>query len=93
MKTSLFADDMPESLSPKVAWLRANNLTTCLDRGWTLTIQKKEHPEEGNELHPWSCYSLAFNPENPTEPGFGATEDDAIISFCGKHGLKHYSLP
>ncbi len=70
--------DIPYSPSPKLAWLRKHNLETAYDSGLVDVYGEKE---------PWSCYK--FNSDNMT---IGETEIEAILRYCEKYNLKHWSL-
>lgn len=60
--------DLPESLSPRLAWLERHGLTT-------------RKLESGR----WEC---ALDEENWAR---GEDEDEAVIAFCLKTKLAHYS--
>lgn len=91
---TLFGEELPESLSPKLAWLRKHGLITHyfevddhLDRLTTC-------PETGNDIYPWWCAperNMASG-EHTYELGVGFTEDEAIIDYCRKTETLHYSL-
>ena len=83
---------VPESLSPKLEWLRKHCLETAFDAGWTADMQ--ESPETGETLHPYSCYRSDLKGEvNFHTAGLGATEEEAILDFCAKHPeVKHWTI-
>lgn len=88
MNTALFPD-LPESLSPKLAWLKKHNLQTFYD-----AEAEGESPETGEQIWPWICWKLVDgDPVDVREPyGTGQTEEDAILNYCEKTGTPHYSL-
>lgn len=74
--------DVPECLSPKLAWLKKHGLETAFDAGWQ------------DKSEAWSCYPKGMKGElTPHNCGLGETEEEAILSFCENIGVKHYSLP
>lgn len=77
---------IPESLSPKLAWLRANGLRAEFDPRFDGT---EESPETGETVYPWLCGKLDGEPERY---GVGMTDEDAIWDYCRKNDLTHYSL-
>lgn len=92
MSTELFPD-LPESPSPKLAWMRKHGLATHFDGGLAAC---PESPETGDTCFPWICSqaksaSLLFSSEIQ-RVGVGTTEDEAIIDFCRKNDVTHYSL-
>lgn len=83
MNTELFAD-LPETPSPKLAWLRKHNLKTWFT----------DHMEEGEM--PWACCKREDADKGDIHPdncGIGYDEDEAILSYCHVARLTHYSLP
>jgi hypothetical protein len=82
--TELF--DIPESLSPKLKWLKQHGLVTKYDAELECC---PESPETGETCYPWLCGFL----DGRSEPyGVGKTEEDAIGDFCHKTDTPHYSL-
>lgn len=69
---------IPESLSPRLAWLKAHGLRTQIDdlprcyKGPATT-------------QPWVCHN-----GTKIDCGFGDTEADAIFDYCQKFGVKHW---
>lgn len=92
MKTSLFADDeIPESLSPKLAWLKKHGLTTHFLPPEE-SLELRECPETGETIYPWRC-GISHPEFGFAVPyGVGETEADAIIDYCRKNDLPHYSI-
>ena len=86
------ADDLfpnlPETLSPKLSWLRKHGLVTSLDDDLDELF---ESPETGDICFPWLCGKKDGDlcAENT---GGGRTEDEAILNYCEKTGTKHWSL-
>lgn len=66
--TDLF--EVPENLSPKLAWLKKHRLKTA------------DHGKDG-----WVCRNGGW-----TKVATGDTEDEAIVDYCERHNLKHWSL-
>lgn len=88
MTTELFP--IPESLSPKLAWLRANGLMTHYDARLT---DCPESPETGAICYPWICSKRENDPFiYDGLIGVGPNEEDAIWDYCRKNDLPHYSL-
>lgn len=73
------------SLSPKLKWLAKHGLITKHDP----TLEDcPESPETGETCYPWVCGVL----DGRAEPyGVGLTEEDAIVDYCRKNDLPHYS--
>ena len=88
MNTSLFAD-LPESPSPKLTWLRKHGLITKYDPELEAC---PESPETGETCHPWIVTQAAVMRFGRFTLGAGQTEDEAILDFCAKQGIPHYSL-
>lgn len=90
MKTSLFADDeLPESLSPKLAWLRKHGLTIeHIPEFDSFT----KSPETGLQCYPWLCgiKHAEFGWAAPL--GVGTSEEEAIVDYCWKADIPHYSI-
>jgi hypothetical protein len=80
-------DDLPESLSPKLRWLRKHNLDTHYDIELS---EGGESPETGEDVRPWVCYVIAI--DGVMTHGTGWTEEEAILDYCSKTGTPHYSL-
>lgn len=82
--------DIPESLSPKLKWLKEHGLETAY---FPENSDLPESPETGETCYPWICYSeLDSERYNPDfKPGVGETEEDAIWNYCRKNALPHYS--
>ncbi len=79
--------DVPESLSPRVAWLRQHGL--ILEHRTDLC---EEEIDCG--ATPWVCrIAKESGCFAPNEIGGGNTEEDAIWDFCMNSGIKHYNLP
>ena len=78
---------IPESLSPKLIWLCKHGLSISYDPRFD-TQPLQESPETGADIYPWVCYSLSL-PE--LLRGYGITEDQAIIDYCLKNDLKHWT--
>lgn len=90
MKEQLF--DLPESLSPKLAWLRAHGLVTSYHSEYE---EGGESPETGEEIYPWTCARYAPPQDRSISQGIigvGRTEDDSIVDYCKRSALPHYSL-
>lgn len=82
---TLFGEELPESLSPKLAWLRKHGITTKERPALEFSLSMSDHPK----YYPWVCGAL----DGMVEPyGVGETEDDAIWDYCHKNDLTHYSL-
>jgi hypothetical protein len=85
MNPELFPD-LPPMLSPKLEFLRKHGLATAYDYGLA---------QEGDPA-PWGCYRnrQESDPRGITEAfiGIGADEDAAILDYCAKRGLKHWTL-
>lgn len=78
-----------ESWSPKLKWMNSHGIITYHDKETGLLLDTDE------DFFPWGCYKEGetFNAINLHERiGFGKTEEEAIIDFCHKTGIKHYSL-
>lgn len=80
--------DIPESLSPKLAWLRKHALRTDYDPRFD-TSPLQESPETGADIYPWMCGEQA---QHSDRPGFGMTEEDACIDYCRKNDITHWTL-
>lgn len=94
--TPLFPD-IPEVLSPRLAWMRQHGI---------ITMSFEEHERFGEwdrwiagvapgvsgkgAIGQWFCDETGRNGE--TTIGVGETEDAAIIDLCEKHELVHWSL-
>lgn len=92
MTTELFAD-LPESPSPKLAWMRANAITTFLSlpddpdaRLWMAGCNP-------DGLKPYDFFAKELAANGNMLIGEGETEEDAIHDYCAKTGTPHYSLP
>ena len=77
---------VPESLSPRLAWLHRHALVVCFDQGWA----NEGKPE------PWSCYKIDFPANRNWEgflhhAGFGDTEEAACAEYARKNDVKHWS--
>ncbi len=83
MNSELF--EVPESLSPKLKWMRAHGLVTEFDEE---LVHMPESPETGETCYPWVCYSCV----DDMAYGFGESEEDAIADACSRLGLVHYSF-
>lgn len=83
-------DDLPESLSPKLAWLRKHGLVT----EFFSEALEMDEDEFGNDVFPWTCHVIKTDGStySPREIGGGRTEEEAILNYCQKAGIKHYSL-
>lgn len=87
--SELFA--LPESLSPKLKWLRAHGLDT---HHFPEYADLPESPETGKICYPWICYMDCWDDKYDVnfKPGEAETEEDAIWDYCRKNNLPHYSL-
>ena len=71
---------IPESLSPKLRWLREHGLRTNLDplpRTYIGPLNSQ----------PWVCSNIAR-----TLCAFGEDEAEAILNYCHNSGLKHWEV-
>lgn len=88
--TELF--DIPESLSPKLVWLKKQGLVTSYHAEYA---DGGESPETGEDIYPWTC-SQQHPPAHGTISqgiiGVGRNETDAILDYCKRTGLVHYSI-
>ena len=66
-----------ESLSPKLAWLRAHGLE----------VWKTESEDE-----PWTCAKFSNGLPDMDGAVFADTEEEVILSWCARTGLVHYSI-
>lgn len=73
---SLFPPSDMAMDSPRLAWLKQHDLITT-QQGYPFT----EHPLS------WMCSNRAM-----TICGYGATEADAILDYCARHKIKHWTL-
>lgn len=78
---------VPVSLSPKRAWLKRHSLRTDFDPRFD-SQPLQESPETGAEIYPWICSHWSGNTELP---GVGMTEDEAIIDWCRKNDVQHWT--
>jgi hypothetical protein len=76
MPDELFPPSSVESLSPRLQWLKRNDLVTK-QQGYAHTV----HPLS------WCCSNRAT-----TMCGWGETELDATIDYCNRYKIKHWSL-
>ena len=77
----MFAVSAPLMDSPKITWLLKHGLTTAHDAGW-------EDPATC-----WSCYPTNLVGDvTKHNAGLGDTEDVAILDFCAKTGVRHWTL-
>ncbi len=85
--TDMFPD-LPEVLSPKLAWIKKHGLRTMFDDN-----MRGECPETGADLYPWACCKegKTYSPGDWPIIGVGDTEEEAIWDFCWKNDVKHYS--
>lgn len=88
MTTELFAD-LPESPSPKLVWLRKHGLETRFDPE---LADCPESPETGDTCYPWIVAQADVIELDRFTLGSGATEDEAILDYCARTGIPHYSL-
>lgn len=86
---TLFGEELPESLSPKLAWLRKHGLETRFDPE---LADCPESPETGDTCYPWIVTQANVLEIDQFTLGVGATEDEAIIDYCRKTETLHYSL-
>jgi len=73
------------SLSPKLEWLKKHKLKTW----FTANLG------EGEDGAPWACCKEEDADKGDIHPdncGVGATEEEAIISYCQIARLPHFSL-
>jgi hypothetical protein len=70
---------IPESPSPRLAWLAKHGLIT---RKNTLP-----HAFIAPADRPWICCNPAY-----TQKGFGFTEEEAILDYCELFGLTHWTV-
>lgn len=71
-----------ESLSPRLMWMKRHAVVTAFDQGLA---------DEGNE-QAWSCYRADLKGDvTAKNSGVGATETEAILDFCLKHNVTHWS--
>jgi len=81
--------DIPESLSPKLAWLKKHGLVTVYDAELESC---PESPETGDTCYPWIVTQADVMEIDQFCLGSGKTEEEAIISFCEKTGTPHYCI-
>lgn len=82
--------EIPESLSPKLKWLKKHSLRTHHDPEME---DCPESPETGKTIFPWVCVLAGKTYHaNSTNYGEGRTEDEAIADYCQKTGTPHYTL-
>lgn len=62
--------EVPEVLSPKLAWLKKHRLKVF-----------------DNSPKGWMCRNAGW-----TKNASGDTEDEAILDYCERHNLKHWTL-
>lgn len=89
--TELFP--VPESLSPKLAWLKKHGLMTHFDVD---LINLPESLETEDTCYPWICSKRDSDPfayrAGASIIGVGVTEEEAIIDYCQKNDLKHWGI-
>lgn len=87
--TPLFPD-LPEVLSPKLAWIRANDVETE-----QLEFGGQECPETGDDIPRWVCRKISpkgIDLWRECEIGGGDTEDEAMLDYCTNANVKHWSI-
>ncbi len=74
--------DIPETLSPKLVWMRKHGVEIFQPASeWIgLTV-----PETGETVQAWVCKGAGVS-------AGGATGDDAIFDWCEKSGVKHWTV-
>lgn len=84
--------DLPETPSPKLAWLRKHDLVVeHFPEGEGI-----DEDEFGNDVFAWTCrrrnatFAATWAKK---DIGAGRTEEEAIFDFCHNSGVKHFSLP
>lgn len=95
MKTPLFPD-LPEVLSPRLAWMRRHKVITFHsmpwsddDSLWFATFDSGEWKYE----NPADYFAQECGKWGDHRCGMGETEDEAILELCKHHDApKHWSL-
>lgn len=89
MSEELF--EIPEALSPRLAWIKENNVLTHyashledFDDPWTAIIPMEDHVGTLPQIMAEWCRVY----DDANEIGYGATEDDAIVDLAKKLNLK-----
>ena len=83
---------IPESLSPKLAWLKKHGLVTHY---FEVLQEGAESPETGEELYPWTCMDRRPNPNHSIKEGIvgvGETEEEACMDYARKNDILHWTL-
>ena len=81
MKELLF--DMPEQLSPRLAWMKAH----CVKTEHT-EFTTDDEDEFGNRMFPWYAFIgvLHFGDARDSQCAGGETEDEALVALAIKKG-------
>jgi len=94
-ETPLFPD-LPEQLSPRLAWIRKHKVITYHSLPdekdaaiWFATFDSGDWKYK----NPGDYFAQEWGSYGETRSGMGATEDEAILDLCKHHGApKHWSL-
>lgn len=82
--------DIPETLSPKLAWMRDNNCITMRDMsGWVADFRDPKFNSVSS--HDYFMERLGYEGD-PSSVGYGNTEDEAILDLCIKTKTPHWTI-
>lgn len=80
--------DIPESLSPKVKWMKEHGIQTKYFLQYD--VEEVEEDEFGNDILPWIAFKMRENSDSYISCGCGKNEEEALWKIAENLKIPFY---